>query len=92
MAERALAEQQQQDGVTYRVATKGHAPDALWELHGAEFAEKALAQEWAHFLLWSAAPQSERPRNATVVPVVDGVLRVPFWMHVRQDATDEEAG
>jgi hypothetical protein len=72
--------------VTYRVATIGFERGDLWRVRPKEFATRELAEEWAHTVLWmdcSGGDGEERPRNAYVLPAVEGYVVVPGWMAER---------
>jgi hypothetical protein len=90
---RACPQQQQQprSGERWRVATIAHDADARWQIRRPTFESRQLAEEWAHLLLWWGP---ERPRNAALVPVVEGTLQVPAWMrggvHHSEGSVEEE--
>jgi hypothetical protein len=76
--------------VTYRVATISPDAGGYWTLQRHEFTERAYAEQWAHHQLFGdssvmrGARAPERPTNAALVTVVDGVVQVPPWMKVRE--------
>jgi hypothetical protein len=76
---------------TYRVATISPDSGGYWTLHRAEFTERAYAEQWAHQRLFGdssmmrGARAPERPTNARIVTVGDGVVQVPTWMKVREE-------